>query len=85
YISNVPKSLNDSRNPFKAGDLVEVREEIKYVETPKKYWRRPIITKYNELKCCNYNPESKYYTTDKINNFIKEIEEIKAESTQDNS
>ncbi|CAJ0626722.1 16660_t:CDS:2 [Entrophospora sp. SA101] len=56
YISNVPKSLNDSRNPFKAGDLVEVREEI-----------------------------NKYYTTDKINNFIKEIEEIKAESTQDNS
>ncbi|CAH1771142.1 6761_t:CDS:2, partial [Entrophospora sp. SA101] len=71
YISNVPKSLNDSRNPFKAGEKVPD-------------WRRPIITKYNELKCCNYNPESKYYTTDKINNFIKEIEEIKAESTQDN-
>ncbi|CAH1760071.1 6271_t:CDS:2, partial [Entrophospora sp. SA101] len=32
YIGNALKSLNDSRGPFKAGDLVEVREEIEYVE-----------------------------------------------------
>jgi len=39
-------------------------------------WRRRIIKRYNELKHVKYNPESKYYTTAKINDFIKEIETI---------
>ncbi|CAJ0627328.1 1694_t:CDS:2 [Entrophospora sp. SA101] len=73
------KSLNDSRDLFEAVALVDIREEIKYVITPRvNYPKKP------RAKCCNYNPESKYYTTAKIKNFIKEIEEIKAESTQGN-
>ena len=107
-ISNALKSLDDSRDPFDAGDLLEAREEIEYVETPKlttqkrprakaissgKYaknkgekvpdWRRHIIPRYNELKNRNLNPKSKYYTTARINNFIKEINKIKSEINQD--
>jgi len=33
YIINAVKYLDDSKDPFEAGDLVEVREEIEYVET----------------------------------------------------
>ena len=108
YIINAVKYLDDSKDPFEAGDLVEVREEIEYVETPKlttqkrprakaissgNYaknkgekvpdWRRRIIPRYNEVKQRNLNPESKYYTTARINDFIKEIEKIEAESNQD--
>lgn len=45
-------------------------------------WRRRIIPRYNELKNRNYNPESKYYTTARINDFIKEIEKIESEINQ---
>ncbi|CAJ0845324.1 7354_t:CDS:1 [Entrophospora sp. SA101] len=32
YIINMLKYLDDSKDPFEAGDLVEVREEIEYVD-----------------------------------------------------
>ena len=101
YIAKAISYLDDSKDPFEAGDLVEVREEIEYIEKrprPKaissgKYaknkgekvpeWRRCIIPIYNEIKNRNLNPESKYYTTARINDFIKEIEKIEAESNQD--
>ena len=35
YIVKTLANLDDSKDPFEAGDLVEVREEIEYVETPK--------------------------------------------------
>src|SRR5437870_9168937 len=108
YIAKAISYPDDSKDPFEAGDLVEVREVVEYVKTPKlttqkrprakaissgKYaknkgekvpdWRRRIIPKYNEIKNRNLNPESKYYTTARINDFIKEIEKIEAESNQD--
>ena len=99
-IANAINFLDNSKDPFEAGDLLEVKEIVEYVEvktlqtTQKKPrakpilygkyakqkgekvadWRRRIIPKYNEIKHVNYNSESKYYTTAKINNFIKEIE-----------
>ena len=91
YIAKAISYLDDSKDPFEAGDLVEVREEIAYVEKrprPKaissgKYaknkgekvpeWRRRIIPIYNEIRSRNLNPESKYYTTARINGFIEEI------------
>ncbi|CAJ0854817.1 13844_t:CDS:1 [Entrophospora sp. SA101] len=116
YIAKAISYLDDSRNPFEDGDLIEVREIVEYkeVKTPPtiiqnnipaevltqkktrakaivygKYakqkgekvadWRRRIIPKYIEVKQRNLNPESKYYTTDRINNFIKEIKEIESE------
>ena len=100
-IVSIVKKLDDAKDPFEAGNLVETREEIEsiksinYQTTKKprakaivsgKYgkvkgekvadWRRRIIPKYNELKQVKYNPESKFYTTAKINDFIKEIEYI---------
>ena len=112
HIENALKFLNDSKDPFENGDLVEVRESVEYVEVeapqPKpcevlskekkqrtkaivtgvygkqkgekiSNWRRRIIKIYNELKGVNYNPESKFYTTARINEFIKEIQEIELE------
>ena len=127
YIKNFVESLDDSVDPFKKGDLIEVTEEHEYVEVTevnieerknvevlqpevkqpvsiketaqkkprakaiesKKYaknkgekvpeWRRRIIPIYNEIKKVDYNAESKFYTTARINEFIKEIEEIEAE------
>ena len=108
YIAKAVKYLDDSKDPFEAGELEEEREEIEYVETPKlsiqkrprpkaissgRYaknkgekipdWRRRIIPRYNEVKNRNLNPESKYYTTARLNDFIKEIEEIESEINQD--
>ena len=141
YINTVIKSIDDNRDPFEAGDLVEVREEVEYVDIPNNIglatilnsqqpmgviqcsqpikkdtkeseiqlpppiinskpkakpiisgnytklkgekvveWRKRIIPKYNELKHVNYNPDSKYYTTDILNKFIKEIEEIETKN-----
>ena len=34
YIAKAISYLDDSKDPIEAGDLVEVREEIEYVETP---------------------------------------------------
>jgi len=48
-------------------------------------WRRRIIKIYNELKGVNYNPESKFYTTARINEFIKEIQEIERAKTKEES
>jgi hypothetical protein len=105
YIKQaIANFLNDNKDPFDAGDLLEVKEIVEYVEvkTPQttqkktrakaivngKYakqkgekvadWRRRIIPKYNEIKHVNYSSESKFYTTARINNFIKEIEEIES-------
>ena len=36
YIAKAVKYLDDSKDPFEAGDLVEVREEIEYVERQKR-------------------------------------------------
>jgi hypothetical protein len=110
YLANAVKFLDDSKDPFEAGDLIEVREIVEYAETeshcsaieveapqpkiktrPKaiesgKYakqkgekvseWRKRVIPRYNEVKNVNYNINSKFYTTAKLNGFIKEIEEI---------
>ncbi|CAJ0841194.1 47_t:CDS:2 [Entrophospora sp. SA101] len=35
YIVKALANIDDNKDPFEAGDLVEVREEIEYVETPK--------------------------------------------------
>jgi len=48
-------------------------------------WRRRIIKIYNEIKGVNYNPESKFYTTARINEFIKEIQEIERAKTKEES
>ncbi|CAH1768778.1 15558_t:CDS:1, partial [Entrophospora sp. SA101] len=37
YIAKAISYLDDSRNPFEDGDLVEVREILEYVEIQKKY------------------------------------------------
>ena len=145
HIENALKFLNDSKDPFENGDLVEVRETEEYVEVeapqPKpcevlskiskprvkatvsshgvtllgsngksplqnkthrakaivtgvygkqkgekiSNWRRRIIKIYNEIKGVNYNPESKFYTTARINEFIKEIQEIERAKTKEES
>ncbi|CAH1765181.1 2158_t:CDS:2 [Entrophospora sp. SA101] len=62
YISNALKSLDDSRAPFETGDLVEAKEEIKYVEvktpeltTPKRPRAKAISSgKYAKNKGTQY-------------------------------
>jgi hypothetical protein len=96
YLANAVKFLDDSKDPFEGGDLIEVREIVEYAQPkiktrPKaiesgKYakqkgekvleWRKRVIPRYNEVKNVNYNINSKFYTTAKLNGFIKEIEEI---------
>jgi hypothetical protein len=106
FLATTVKYLDDSKDPFEAGDLVEteVRETVKeatqlpaesslHTRKPRekaiesgKYskqkgekiseWRKRIIPRYNELKNVNYNINSKFYTTARLNGFIREIEEI---------
>ena len=101
YLVSAIKYLDDSKDPFEAGDLIEVRESVEYAEVESsihtkkprvkaiesgKYskqkgekvseWRKRIIPRYNELKNVNYNINSKFYTTARLNGFIREIEEI---------
>ena len=106
YLVSAIKYLDDSKDPFEAGDLIEVRESVEYAEPPQlpaepsirtrkprakaiesgKYskqkgekvseWRKRIIPRYNELKNVNYNINSNFYTTARVNAFIREIEEI---------
>jgi hypothetical protein len=110
FLATTVKYLDDSKDPFEAGDLVEIEVRETTIEppqlpaesssnslnTPKKprakaiesgkyakqkwekvsEWRKRIIPRYNKLKNVNYNINSKFYTTERLNGFIREIEEI---------